>query len=46
MYFEEELHLETKIKNSIQDTDYISGKKVIWIEKSKTKDFWEKGGAG
>lgn len=46
MYFEDELHLETKIKNSIHDTDYISGKKVIWIEKSKTKDFWEKGISG
>ena len=43
MYFAEDLHLENKIKNSIYDTDYITGKKIIWIEKSKTKDFWEKG---
>ena len=46
MYFEDELKLETKIKNSISDTDYISGKKIVWIEKSKTKDFWEKGMTG
>ena len=43
MYFADELHLENKIKNSIYDTDFITGKKIVWIEKSKTKDFWEKG---
>ena len=46
MYFEDELNLETKIKNSIYDTDFITGEKVVWIEKSKTKDFWEKGMTG
>lgn len=46
MYFEENIHLDKKIKNSIEDIDYITGKKVIWIEKSKTKDFWEKGLSG
>lgn len=43
MYFADELHLETKIKNSITDIDTITGKKIVWIEKDKTKDFWEKG---
>ncbi len=43
MYFADDLHLENKIKNSIYDTDLITGKKTVWIEKSKTKDFWEKG---
>ena len=43
MYFADDLHLESKIKNSIYDTDLITGRKIIWIEKSKTKDFWEKG---
>ena len=43
MYYADDLHLESKIKNSIYDTDLITGRKVIWIEKSKTKDFWEKG---
>lgn len=46
MYFEDELNLDTKIKNSIYDTDFITGRKVVWIEKSKTKDFWEKGMTG
>lgn len=46
MYFEDELNIETKIKNSINDTDFITGRKVVWIEKSKTKDFWEKGMSG
>lgn len=43
MYFADDLHLENKIKNSIYDTDLITGKKTVWIEKSKTKNFWEKG---
>lgn len=43
MYYADDLHLESKIKNSIYDTDLITGRKVIWIEKGKTKDFWEKG---
>lgn len=46
MYFDKDLNLETKIKNSIYDTDFITGEKVIWIEKTKTKDFWEKGLTG
>ncbi len=43
MYYADELHLEKKIKKSISDTDKITGKKVIWIEKDKTKDFWQQG---
>lgn len=43
MFFADEIHLDKKIKNSIQDVDIITGKKIIWIEKDKTKDFWEKG---
>ncbi|MDR1169152.1 MAG: flagellar biosynthesis protein FlhA [Heliobacteriaceae bacterium] len=39
----EELRLEKKIKNSIYDVDSITGKKIIWIEKDKTKSFWQKG---
>lgn len=46
MYFDKDLNLETKIKNSIYDTDYITGEKIVWIEKSKTQDFWEKGITG
>lgn len=43
MYFRDELNLSKLPKNIIKDIDYITGKQIIWIEKSKTKDFWEKG---
>ena len=43
MFFEEDLHLDSKIKNSITDIDEITGKKIVWIEKDKAKDFWQKG---
>ncbi len=43
MFFVDDLNLTTKIKNSIYDVDRITGRKVVWIEKSKTKDFWEQG---
>lgn len=43
MFFTDELHLEKKIKNSIFDVDKISGRKIVWIEKDKAKDFWQQG---
>ena len=43
MYFADDLHLDKKIKNSVCDVDKITGRKIIWIEKDKTKDFWQKG---
>lgn len=43
MFFEDELNLDKKIKNSISDVDKITGKRIVWIEKDKTKDFWQKG---
>ncbi len=46
MFFTDELKLEKKIKNSVYDIDKISGKKIVWIEKSKTKDFWYHGLTG
>ena len=46
MFFSDDLHLEKKIKNSVTDTDKITGKKIVWIEKEKTKDFWQKGMSG
>ena len=39
----DDLQLTKKIKNSIYDIDKITGRKVVWIEKNKTKDFWEQG---
>lgn len=43
MFFTDELKLEKKIKNSIYGVDKITGRKIVWIEKSKTKDFWYHG---
>ncbi len=43
MFYSDELHLEHKIKNSVNAIDEISGRKIVWIEKDKTKDFWQKG---
>lgn len=43
MYFRDELNLTKLPKNVIKDIDYITGKQIVWIEESKTKDFWAKG---
>ena len=43
MFYVDELNLEKKIKNSIYDIDKITGRKIVWIEKNKTKDFWYHG---
>lgn len=43
MFYADELHTEHKIKNSVNGVDEITGRKIIWIEKDKTKDFWQKG---
>lgn len=41
MFYADELHTEHKIKNSVNAVDEISGRKVIWVEKEKCKDFWQ-----
>ena len=46
MYFEDEIHLDKKPKNSILDSDVVTGRKIIWIERSQTENFWEKGLSG
>lgn len=43
MFFEDELNLEKKSKNLMSDIDEITGRKIVWIEKDKAKDFWQKG---
>ena len=43
MFFTDDIHLDKKMKNTIKDVDIVTGKNIIWIEKEKTKDFWEKG---
>ena len=46
MFFADDLHLEKKPKDAIYDVDAITGKKILWLEKSQTRDFWEKGISG
>ena len=43
VFFADDIHLEKKIKNSVTDVDQITNKKIIWIEKDKTRDFWQNG---
>lgn len=43
MFYADELHTEHKIKNSINEEDAITGKKIIWVPKDKSKDFWQNG---
>ncbi|MBD5401665.1 hypothetical protein HDR58_02530 [bacterium] len=43
MFYADELHTEHKVKNSVEAIDEITERKVIWIEKDKAKDFWQKG---
>jgi len=46
MFYEDELSLDKKPKNSIKDFDKITDQKTIWIESDKAKDFWCKGLTG
>lgn len=43
MFFEDDLKLQKKEKDAIYTTDDVTGKKIIWIEGKKTKDFWQNG---
>lgn len=43
MFFEEDLKLDKKQKGAIYSVDEITGKKIVWIEEKKTKDFWQNG---
>lgn len=42
-YFKDDLKGYKPTKEDITTIDEMSGKKLIWIEKEKTKDFWVKG---
>lgn len=46
MFYKDELHLDKKIKNSVEDVDKITGRNVVWIERTQAKDFWCKGISG
>jgi len=43
MFYADELHTEHKIKKSVTGVDAITGRKIVWIEKEQTKDYWQKG---
>ncbi len=43
MFFKNELNIEKLPENSVKDIDIITGQDIIWIEESKSKDFWTKG---
>ena len=43
MFYTDELNLDKKPKKSVYDVDKITGKKVVWIDKNLTKDFWYQG---
>lgn len=43
MFFEEELNLDKKIKDAIYTIDEITGKKIVWIDEKKTKNYWQHG---
>lgn len=43
MFFEDDLKLDKKLRDSIYSIDEISGRKIVWIEAKKTKDFWQNG---
>lgn len=46
MFYKDELNLDKKIKKSVYDTDKITDRETVWIEKDKTKDFWYHGITG
>lgn len=43
MFFEDDLKIDKKRKDAIYSVDEITGKKIVWIEERKTKDFWQNG---
>ncbi len=43
MYFCDELNLKKYPKNSIKAVDFITGRKIVWIEENEAKNFWAKG---
>ena len=43
MFYEKDLNLTKKPKDAITTIDETTGEKVLWIEKKKTKDFWQNG---
>lgn len=42
-FFPGQSNLENMPEDAIDDIDPITGQKAFWLEKDKTKDFWDKG---
>ncbi len=43
MFYQDDLNMKVSKKSQYSSIDQITGKKTIWIEESKTKNFWQKG---
>ncbi len=43
MFFKDELNLPKLPKNTIKEEDPVTGRKIVWIEEEKAKDFWTEG---
>lgn len=43
MFFKDDLNINKPPKDAIKDTDPITGKQILWMPKTKTKDFWATG---
>ena len=43
MFFTDDLKLNKKIQKAIYSVDEVTGKKIVWLDGKKTKDFWQKG---
>lgn len=43
MFFEDDLNLDKKQKGAIYANDEITGKRIVWLEEKKTKNFWQNG---
>lgn len=43
MFYADDLKLDKKLKGALYGVDEITGKKIVWLEEKKTKDFWQNG---
>lgn len=43
MYFADEINLQKTPKGSVKETDLLTGRKIVWIPKKETENYWVKG---
>lgn len=43
MFFTDDINIDKKQKDIVHSMDEMTGRKTVWIEEKKTKDFWQKG---